>query len=94
MCTPGGPFRERGTCRRRGPSLILGPAPSTLHPPPSTLPSPHSSTAAAVEQVPQGDYELPLGRARVARQGSDITLVGWGQQVRVLELAVSGGCRQ
>lgn len=37
--------------------------------------------------MPEGDYEIPLGKARVAQQGSDITLVGWGQQVRVLELA-------
>lgn len=44
---------------------------------------------AAVEEVPDEDYEIPLGKARVVHQGSDITLVGWGQQVRVLELAVS-----
>lgn len=41
----------------------------------------------AVEEVPVGDYEIPLGAARVARPGTDITLVGWGQQVLVLELA-------
>ena len=41
-----------------------------------------------VEEVPEGDYELPLGVARVAREGGDITLVGWGQQVGVLERAV------
>ena len=41
-----------------------------------------------VEEVPEGDYELPLGVARVARAGSDITLVAWGQQVGVLERAV------
>lgn len=41
-----------------------------------------------VEDVPEGDYEVPLGVARVAREGSDITLVGWGQQVGVLERAV------
>ncbi|KAL4437181.1 hypothetical protein ABPG75_004320 [Micractinium tetrahymenae] len=41
----------------------------------------------AVEEVPEGDYEIPLGQARTVQQGSDITLVGWGQQVRVLELA-------
>lgn len=41
-----------------------------------------------VEEVPEGDYELPLGVARVAREGSDITLVAWGQQVGVLERAV------
>jgi 2-oxoisovalerate dehydrogenase E1 component beta subunit len=42
----------------------------------------------AVEEVPPGDYVLPLGKARVVRQGTDVTVVGWGQQVLVLELAV------
>ena len=41
-----------------------------------------------VEDVPVGDYAIPLGEARIARQGADITLVGWGQQVTVLERAV------
>jgi 2-oxoisovalerate dehydrogenase E1 component beta subunit len=40
-----------------------------------------------VEDVPSGDYTIPLGQARVVREGSDITLVGWGQQVAVLEQA-------
>ncbi|GFR49073.1 hypothetical protein Agub_g11100 [Astrephomene gubernaculifera] len=38
----------------------------------------------AVEDVPEGDFMLPLGEARVLREGGDITLVGWGQQVKVL----------
>ena len=40
------------------------------------------------EEVPTGDYTIPLGQARITRRGSDITLVGWGQQVAVLERAV------
>ena len=40
------------------------------------------------DEVPTGDYMIPLGQARIARSGSDITLVGWGQQVAVLERAV------
>ena len=28
-----------------------------------------------------GEFTLPLGQARVVREGSDVTLVGWGQQV-------------
>ncbi len=59
----------------------------------ATPPRPGSATApsapAAVEDVPEGEFEIPLGRARTVQQGSDITLVGWGQQVKVLELAVS-----
>lgn len=50
----------------------------------------------AVEPVPVGDVPAELGRAAVARAGSDVTLVGWGQQVAVLlaaadELAASHG---
>jgi 2-oxoisovalerate dehydrogenase E1 component beta subunit len=41
----------------------------------------------SVEEVPEGDFEIPLGKARILREGSDITLVGWGQQVLVLEQA-------
>lgn len=42
-----------------------------------------------VEDVPLDDYTIPLGQARIVRSGGDITLVGWGQQVAVLERAVS-----
>lgn len=39
---------------------------------------------AAVEEVPEGDYEAPLGKAEVLRQGKDATLVAWGAQANVL----------
>lgn len=42
---------------------------------------------ASVEEVPVGDYELPLRQAAVMREGSDVTVVGWGGQLRVLEAA-------
>ncbi|XP_046848362.1 2-oxoisovalerate dehydrogenase subunit beta, mitochondrial-like [Xenia sp. Carnegie-2017] len=38
----------------------------------------------AVENVPVGDYELPLSKAEVVLEGSDVTMVGWGTQVHVL----------
>jgi len=38
-------------------------------------------------QVPEGDYELPLGQAEVVREGKDITLLGWGSQIGRLEEA-------
>lgn len=41
-----------------------------------------------MEHVPEGDVEIPLGQARIARQGTDVTLVAWGQQVKVMEQAV------
>ena len=33
------------------------------------------------EAVPAGDYELPLGRARLVRAGDDVTIVTWGAMV-------------
>jgi pyruvate dehydrogenase E1 component beta subunit len=33
--------------------------------------------------VPEGDYEIPLGEANVVREGSDVSLVGFGATVGV-----------
>ena len=41
----------------------------------------------AVGEVPDGDYETPLGKARVVREGSDVTLVAWGAMVAQCEEA-------
>jgi 2-oxoisovalerate dehydrogenase E1 component beta subunit len=38
----------------------------------------------AVEEVPVGDFEIPIGKAEVVREGSDVTLIGWGNQVNRL----------
>ncbi len=38
-------------------------------------------TFALREQVPVGDYRIPLGVAKVKREGSDITLITYGWQV-------------
>jgi pyruvate/2-oxoglutarate/acetoin dehydrogenase E1 component len=34
-------------------------------------------------EVPEGRYELPLGEARVAREGSDLTVIAYGAMVPV-----------
>lgn len=39
---------------------------------------------SAVEEVPVGDYEVELGKAKVVKEGSHVTLIGWGNQVNVL----------
>jgi len=39
------------------------------------------------EEVPEGHYTVPLGQARVVSEGNDITLIGWGPMVPVLEEA-------
>jgi 2-oxoisovalerate dehydrogenase E1 component beta subunit len=45
-------------------------------------------------QVPTGDYELPLGQAEVLREGTDVTLVGWGIQVQRLEAAADRASKE
>ncbi|XVE78728.1 hypothetical protein DITRI_Ditri14bG0001800 [Diplodiscus trichospermus] len=44
----------------------------------------------AVEEVPEEDYMLPLSEAEVIREGTDITLVGWGAQLSIMEQACIG----
>lgn len=43
---------------------------------------------SAKGMVPVGDFEIPLGKARTVIEGKDITIVGWGAQLHVLEAAV------
>jgi len=42
---------------------------------------------AAVDDVPDEDYEIELGKGEIMRSGTDVTIVGWGGQLRVLEKA-------
>lgn len=44
---------------------------------------------ASVGEVPEDDYQLPLGKAEVVKKGTDITLLAWGAQVEVIEKAAS-----
>lgn len=39
----------------------------------------------AEEEVPTQDYELELHVADVMQKGTDITLIGWGAQLRVIK---------
>ncbi|KAK4531196.1 hypothetical protein CCYA_CCYA07G2053 [Cyanidiococcus yangmingshanensis] len=39
---------------------------------------------SAIAEVPVGTYTMPIGRAEIIREGSDITLVAYGAQIRVL----------
>ena len=43
---------------------------------------------ASVEEVPEGDYEVPLGEAKIVQEGTHVTVVGWGGQMLVLRKAV------
>ncbi len=43
--------------------------------------------------VPDGEHVVPLGRARVAREGSDVTIVGYGAMVPLAERAAEALAR-
>jgi pyruvate dehydrogenase E1 component beta subunit len=34
------------------------------------------------EEVPQGDYAIPLGKSRLVQEGKDVTVIAWGAMVR------------
>ncbi|MHB0980601.1 MAG: alpha-ketoacid dehydrogenase subunit beta [Thermoleophilia bacterium] len=38
-------------------------------------------------EVPEEQYTIPLGEARVVREGSDVTLIAWGAHVRTIKEA-------
>jgi pyruvate dehydrogenase E1 component beta subunit len=42
------------------------------------------------EDVPEGEYIVPLGKARVAREGSGVTLIAWGSMLHRALQAVEG----
>lgn len=39
------------------------------------------------EEVPDEDYSVPIGKARVVREGKDVTVICWGAMVREVILA-------
>jgi len=41
----------------------------------------------SVGDVPVGDYTIPLGKAEIVQPGTDVTVVGWGAQMNVLQKA-------
>lgn len=42
---------------------------------------------ASLGEVPEEDYQLPIGKAEIIQTGSDITLLAWGAQMEVLQKA-------
>jgi pyruvate dehydrogenase E1 component beta subunit len=39
------------------------------------------------EEVPDGEYTIPIGKARVAREGDDVTVIAWGSMLeRVMKV--------
>src|SRR5690554_3641362 len=45
---------------------------------------------AGKQEVPAEIYEIPIGKAKIVKPGTDITVVAWGSIVREVEKAVKG----
>ncbi|RCV86708.1 alpha-ketoacid dehydrogenase subunit beta [Billgrantia montanilacus] len=43
---------------------------------------------ASTGEVPEDDYQLPIGEAEVTKEGTDVTVLGWGAQMELIEKAV------
>lgn len=74
MVVPRGPNKAKGlllACvKEKDPCIIF--EPKTLY-------------RAAVEEVPEEFFECTIGKADILRKGNDLTLIGWGTQVHVLQ---------
>lgn len=42
---------------------------------------------ASIGEVPEGSYELPLGKAEVVKNGDKVTVLAWGAQMEIIEKA-------
>jgi len=63
------------------------PAAAIRDPDPVVIFEPKLVYRTARGDVPEGDYVVPLGQARIAREGSDVTLIAYGAMVGVCERA-------
>ncbi len=41
------------------------------------------------EEVPDGEYLVPLGKARTVQEGDDVTVIGWGAMIPLIQRAVA-----
>jgi 2-oxoisovalerate dehydrogenase E1 component beta subunit len=78
VVVPRNPYQAKG--------LLLA---SIRDPNPVIFLEPKGMYRASVGDVPIGDYEVELGKAEIIRTGKDLTLVGWGAQLKVLEAAAA-----
>ncbi|CAJ1354351.1 unnamed protein product [Effrenium voratum] len=77
VVVPRGPIQAKG--------LLLA---AIRSPDPTLVFEPKVLYRQAVEEVPVEDFELPIGKAEIVREGKDVTLIGWGNQVhRLLKAA-------
>jgi pyruvate dehydrogenase E1 component beta subunit len=77
VVVPSGPYTAKGLllAALRDPDPVLFLEPTRLY-------------RLIREEVPEGDYTVPIGQARVVREGSDVTVVAWGSMLERVMHAV------
>jgi pyruvate dehydrogenase E1 component beta subunit len=78
VVVPSGPYTAKG--------LLLA---AIRDPDPVLLLEPTRLYRLFREEVPEEEYIVPLGRARVAREGNDVTVIAWGSMVERVGKAVT-----
>jgi pyruvate dehydrogenase E1 component beta subunit len=46
------------------------------------------------EEVPDGEYVLPIGKARLVQEGKDVTVIGWGAMMVQIQKAVDEAAKR
>ena len=46
------------------------------------------------EEVPDGEYVLPIGKARTVQEGKDVTVIGWGAMMVQIQKAVDEAAKK
>src|SRR5512138_106493 len=79
VVVPSGPYTAKGLLLAaiRDPDPVLFLEPTRLY-------------RLLKEEVPEGDYTVPLGKARIARQGKGVTVVSWGSMLERVLKAMEG----
>ena len=71
VVVPATPYEAKG--------LLLS---SIRDPDPVIFMEPKRIYRAIREEVPEGEYSIPLGKARLVQEGKDVTVLAWGAMVR------------
>ncbi len=78
VVTPSNPYDAKGlllaSMRQNDPVLFM---------------EPKRIYRASRGEVPEGDYEIPLGKAAITREGSAVTLIAWSGMVSIVDEAAT-----
>jgi 2-oxoisovalerate dehydrogenase E1 component beta subunit len=77
VVTPSSPYDTKG--------LLLS---AMRSPDPVMFLEPKRLYRTVKEEVPEGDYLIPIGKAKVIQEGTDVTLISWGPMVQTCKEAL------